>query len=301
MKIIKHFKLFESRTSELSEQEFFKILKDNCKEFIKNPKLLQRDKKSMDSEYSYINPKNFERDPLMDNSGNSAGVSSKHHTLLMDNLPSWSKFPKRSKSIIGSVNINESTCFGNYTYIVIPFDNAQFALTPGSDLWDCHADLHNNYSEYNEEYTFDNVFSEAFKSAKISDNSYSEMIKDLQNLYSKWLEDKDYYINGERRIPLKIRVIFSNMKDDNINDVEMALNKYLDYKNFTNSKDNRFEIVNYNQLSNYEFREFWTESECLLFYIGNSSINDFRSGVSNRNFIENKYNQFIQRLKESLD
>lgn len=291
MKIIKHFKLFESRTSELSEQEFFKILKDNCKDFINDPKFLQRDKQNFDSNYSYINPKNFDREPLM---YNYAGVSSKHHTLLMDNLSSWNKFPKRSKSIIGSVGINENTCFGDHTYIVIPFDNAQFALTPGSDLWDCHADLHNNYSEYNEEYTFDNVFSEAFKGAKISDNSYSEMIKDLQNLYSKWLEDKDYYINGERRIPLKIRIIFSNMKDDNINDVEMALNKYLDYKNFTNRKNNKFEIVNYNQLSSSENREFWTESECLLFYIGNTEDLD-------SNFIYNKFNIFIQYLKESLD
>jgi hypothetical protein len=31
MKIIKYFKLFESRSSELSKIEFEKILKDNCK------------------------------------------------------------------------------------------------------------------------------------------------------------------------------------------------------------------------------------------------------------------------------
>ncbi len=296
MKIIKYFKLFESRTSELSEQEFFKILKDNCKEFLNNPKLLQRAKQRFDSQYSYINPKSFEREPLLSISGNTAGVSSKHHTLLMDNLPSWNKFPKRSKSIIGSVGINENTCFGQHTYIVIPFDGAKFALTPGSDLWDCHADLHNEFSDYKEEYTFDNVFSEVFKTAKISDNSYKEMIKDLQNLYDKWLDYKDYMIDGQRRIPLKIRVIFTNMKDDNINDVEIALNKYLDCENFTNSRNNKFEIVNYDQLyihkHEHERREFWTESECLIYYIGE---------IEDINFIYNKYNQFIQRLKESQD
>jgi hypothetical protein len=35
MKIIKYFKLFESRSSELSQTEFEKI-KDNCKDFINN-------------------------------------------------------------------------------------------------------------------------------------------------------------------------------------------------------------------------------------------------------------------------
>jgi hypothetical protein len=298
MKIIKYFKLFESRTSELSEQEFFKILRDNCKEFIKDPKLLQRAKQRFDSQYSYINPKSFEREPLLSIGGNTAGVSSKHHTLLMDNLPSWSKFPKRSKSIIGSVGVNENTCFGQHTYIVIPFDGAEFAMTPGSDLWDCHVDLNNDFSDYKEEYRFDNVFSEVFKSAKISDNSYKEMIVDLQNLYDEWLVNKEYMINGDRRIPLKIRVIFANMVSDSINDVDTALNKYFDYKNFTNSgtssiRNNRFEIVSYNQLSiSYQNREFWTESECLMFYIGY---------IDDENYIENKYKQFIQRLKESQD
>ena len=43
--IIKYFKLFETRTTELSDSEFRDILKTNCKEFINNPMLLQRTKR----------------------------------------------------------------------------------------------------------------------------------------------------------------------------------------------------------------------------------------------------------------
>jgi hypothetical protein len=68
MKIIKYFKLFESRSSELSKIEFEKILKDNCKDFINNPKLLQRDKQDSILN-TYINPKKFTREPLMMSDG----------------------------------------------------------------------------------------------------------------------------------------------------------------------------------------------------------------------------------------
>ena len=56
MRINKYFKLFESRSSNLSEEEFFKLLKENCQDFIKNPKPLQRVKRDSIM-YSYINPK----------------------------------------------------------------------------------------------------------------------------------------------------------------------------------------------------------------------------------------------------
>lgn len=40
--IQKYFKLFEStRTVELGHDEFIKILKENCKEFLNNPFLIQ--------------------------------------------------------------------------------------------------------------------------------------------------------------------------------------------------------------------------------------------------------------------
>jgi hypothetical protein len=102
MKIIKYFKLFESRTAEITDEEFVKLVKENCQDFLANPKYLQRMKRDFSGEYSYIDPKQHVRRPLMDTDSGS-GVFSAHHTLLMENLPSWKSFPKRSESLIGSL------------------------------------------------------------------------------------------------------------------------------------------------------------------------------------------------------
>lgn len=50
--MIKLFKLFETRTAGLSEEEFRELLKTNCKEYINNPKLLQRNKSRNDGGWS---------------------------------------------------------------------------------------------------------------------------------------------------------------------------------------------------------------------------------------------------------
>jgi hypothetical protein len=39
----------------------------------------------------------------------NVGVSSRHHTLLMENLPSWNKFPKRSKFIEAAARKRQTT------------------------------------------------------------------------------------------------------------------------------------------------------------------------------------------------
>lgn len=84
--MIKMFKLFETRSADLSEVEFKKLLFENCKDFINNPKLLQRNKIRNDGDFSFINPSVNTRVALKDL---DAGVFSEHNSLLMDNLPSW--------------------------------------------------------------------------------------------------------------------------------------------------------------------------------------------------------------------
>ena len=128
MKRIQYFKLFESRTARLSDEEFINLAKTKCKDFLTSPKYLQRIKSSYDGDYSYINPKLSHRNPLMKDEG-AGGVFSSHHTLLMDNLPSWKGFPKRTQSIIGSTNFGFDPSFGDHYYCIIPYDGANFAIS----------------------------------------------------------------------------------------------------------------------------------------------------------------------------
>jgi hypothetical protein len=188
MKKIQYFKLFESRTARLSDEEFINLAKTKCKDFLASPKYLQRIKASFNGDYSYINPKLSHRNPLMKDEG-SGGVFSSHHTLLMDNLPSWNGFPKRTQSIIGSTNFGFDPSFGDYYYCIIPYDGANFAVAPDGDLWNSSCKISG------EEYKFDDYFSESFSQASISDYSYDEMMEDIQKLYDDYLSIV-FYVNN---------------------------------------------------------------------------------------------------------
>ena len=278
---LKLFKMFESRTSELTESEFRKILHEKCKDFVKNPKLLQRSKIKSSSQFTYIDPKQYERNQLT--TGNTDGVDTKHHIILMDNLPSWSEFPKRSKSVIGLTSEDPRTIFGSERFLIIPFDGARFGVAPSCDLWGCNSVGLTSIS-------FNNRFSELMKADKISDNSYSEMISDLQRKYDEWLKS-----NGDQtktRIR-KIEKIFFKFKEKEFKNVEDALSYFLSPIKFKGSSVDDmqgFNVMNYSELTSldeYDFYEFWTDSECLLFYLGK---------LNTGSDIETAYNQFVNNF-----
>ena len=290
MKKIQYFKLFESRTARLSDEEFINLAKTKCKDFLASPKYLQRIKASYDGDYSYINPKLSHRNPLMKDEG-SGGVFSSHHTLLMDNLPSWNGFPKRTQSIIGSPNFGFDPSFGDYYYCIIPYDNANFAVAPDCDLWNSSCKISG------EEYKFDDYFSESFSQARISDYSYDEMMEDIQKLYDEYLTGK------ELEISRYIIRILKQMKEDNVTDIRVALNDYFAPDKFRGLGtklvgSNGFTLMNYSEISNIQEKdsngnlikygnEFWTDSECLIVYLGDSS--------SPRDVYEN-YNKVLELL-----
>lgn len=290
MKKIQYFKLFESRTARLSDEEFINLAKTKCKDFLTSPKYLQRIKASYDGDYSYINPKLSHRNPLMKDEG-AGGVFSSHHTLLMDNLPSWKGFPKRTQSIIGSTNFGFDPSFGDHYYCIIPYDGAKFAVAPDCDLWNSSCKISNN------EYKFDDYFSESFSQASISDDTYEDMMNDIQKLYDGYLDGKEHQVSGY------ITRILKQMKEDNVKDVRLAFNEYFAPDKFRGLGTklvgfNGFTLMNYSEISNIQEKdslgnlikygnEFWTDSECLIVYLGDVS--------SPRDVYEN-YNKVLELL-----
>ena len=259
MKIVKYFKLFESRTAQITDKEFVMLVKDNCKEYLANPKYMQRMKEDFNGEYSYIDPKQHVRRPLMKNGG---GVVSAHHTLLMDNLPSWKSFPKRSESLIGSLKFNEDHAFGQRCYLVIPYDGARFGLAPCSDLWGSYCEVGDM------KYEFDNLFTERLTDLGVSEKSYAAMMKDLQHYYEDYLireSNKEY-----KRNLSYIDNIFKNFSSDGIGSVEEGFDKYFAPQKFSSrvgAGAKEFKSVEYNGLVSDDKREFWTDSRCLLVYL----------------------------------
>ena len=285
------FKMFESRTSELSEAEFRKILHEKCKDFVKAPKLLQRSKTSEGPIFSYINPKIYTREPM--NSDLIVGVSSRHHTLLMDNLPSWSKFPKRSQSVIGLTSADQRIIFGSHRYLIIPFDGANFGVAPSSDLWACRVDITDQRPMMEDpNFGFDDRFSQFMKKNSISDNSYGEMITDLQNLYNNYHKIKLFKKDNFSDYTFKKTTInlFKKFKEKGVKNVEDGFNHFFSPDRFrgTDLDDlEGFHVMNWSYLTNldrWHSYEFWTDSECSLYYIGKTE---------NPSWIEEAYDSFI--------
>lgn len=282
--------MFESRTSELTEEQFRGILKDKCKDFISYPKLLQRSKTTKSSTYSYVNPKVFERVPA----GGQATVSTRNHMLLMDNLPSWSKFPKRSNSVIGVTLEDPRSLFGEEKYLIIPYDGARFGVAPSYDLWGCGINIDKHF------YSFDNSFANMFSKFGVSDYSYREMMQDLQNLYDNGIKPPTSFLGQQSdfddHLYLKLKNIFEKARRDKFEKIEDAFNKYFDPKNFKGTDlDSMVGFASMrwiekpygglaSSFSDYDFYEFWTDSECLLYYIGK-----FNSGSD----IEMAYHKFL--------
>lgn len=273
--------MFESRTSELSEDEFRKILHEKCKDFVKAPKLLQRSKNSEGPEFSYINPKAYDRAPLKKSDRFTDGVESRHHTLLMDNLSSWSKFPKRSQSVIGLTSADERIIFGFHRYLIIPFDGANFGVAPSADLWACQVHV-TDQRPLMEDLTlsFNDKFSEIMVVNKISDASYSEMISDLQTQYDLWLKDSFSAFRSVSSDILKINKLFKKFKEKGVKNVEDGFNHFFSPDRFrgTDLDDlEGFHVMNWSYLTNldrWHSYEFWTDSECLLYYIGKTEKED---------------------------
>jgi hypothetical protein len=281
------FKMFESRTSELTESEFRKILHEKCKDFVKAPKLLQRSKTSEGPIFSYINPKSFDRAPLKKSDRFTDGVESRHHTLLMDNLPSWSKFPKRSQSVIGLTSADQRVIFGSHRYLIIPFDGAKFGVAPSSDLWGCKVDV-TNYRPLRTDptFSFNDFFSEMMVMNKVSDNSYSEMMSDLQELYKEF-ESLLVYSPVEKSQSSKstdwlihLIPLFKKFHESKFESVEDGFNHFFSPDRFrgTDLDDlEGFHVMNWSYLTNldrWHSYEFWTDSECLLYYIGKTDKED---------------------------
>jgi len=277
--------MFESRTSELTEEEFRKILHTKCRDFVKSPKLLQRSKTSESPEFSYINPKSFDRSPLKKSDKFTDGVESRHHTLLMDNLPSWKDFPKRSQSVIGLTSEDPRVIFGFHRYLIIPFDGARFGVAPSSDLWGCEVNI-TDYRPLKTDptFSFNDFFSEMMVMNKVSDNSYSEMMSDLQELYKEFKsllvyprpDSSGIHIADVKSTDWIIHLIplFKKFHHSKFESVEEGFNHFFAPNRFKGTdldEQEGFQVMDWKYLSslgNYETYEFWTDSECLLWYIG---------------------------------
>jgi len=152
------------RGVDVDEKSAFKIFEKNC-----NINSLK---------YNIHRGMHYEGDFYMIDPTKSLRISrntSNFYTLLIDNLPSWSKYPKRSKSIICTTEYRLSQDYG-HSYTVLPFKDAKIGICPAGDLWDVDNGTVLNINDF-----INDTFWEA-------DIKFDEKRENFEDLYNKLME-----------------------------------------------------------------------------------------------------------------
>lgn len=120
-----------SRAKEIEPEEAFELAKSKCSNAVKYYKkaggnFIFRGTYNINVPYSFIDPKVLKR---------TSANTRNFYTLILDNDPRWREYPKRSRSMICSTNINKSRDYGS-VYIVVPYDGFRIGVCPEDDIWD---------------------------------------------------------------------------------------------------------------------------------------------------------------------
>lgn len=114
--------------TEISKEEFYKLLRENCKSnltYMKNSKKFIF--RGIESAYSYLK---FNGDKKR----KSAYTSNYYTILFSEILKSWKDVPKRNKSLICTTDEINAEEYG-ISYLVIPYDKTKIATCNINDFW----------------------------------------------------------------------------------------------------------------------------------------------------------------------
>lgn len=233
----------EGRSKKISKEQVQSLLEKNCKDALLNDNLViyRGLKTDSDALYLHVSPAAYTR--VSRNTDN-------FYTLLLDNLPKWKAYPKRSKSIICS---SDSMYAGNMgdPYRVFPYDNANLAICPNEDIWGSFMDDVGDLSGFNWQ-----LFMLAKHSGLSNMSDTVRTYSDLLSVFEKIDERKK-----EGRINTK-----------NFNYMSF-FEKYLYNKNLTllqcmievfDPDDHDFELKTPKTYKRVYKREIWTDSPCVL-------------------------------------
>lgn len=246
------------------------VYEQNCKSHTPiNRKIWRGTNASFSSGLGVVNPKESKR--------TSVGDSGNHYTLLLDNLKSWSDFPKRSRSLICAMSREIASGFGT-PYVIIPFDGADLAVAPRHDIWYSfqrglsrvfdldkpYANLPDTNKALDILYHFSENKSENTKNISgVNDKAWSSFARSLKkidnniNLIKKRVENIDK--SESRAEHLIASKIAKKVKESSSSLVELlseALNPSLngfvekEYKKGFKTRTKNMEV--------------WTESKCLM-------------------------------------
>lgn len=141
-----------TRSKEISGEKAVDIIRTKCRNSLKGT-IIERSfvhRIHDPQRYLYVEPSKFER---------YSKNTSNEYTILVDHiLPSWKKFPKRSKSIV----CRSIATYQTYNFVVFPFDGSKIGVCPSNDFWYSFKRLDEFYGSYGygEMFEFNQIFGE---------------------------------------------------------------------------------------------------------------------------------------------
>ena len=253
MKYLKTYKIFENYnkfgSKTITESEFDKIRKENCKNWTKVKTEIFRGMPNL-GDYVFVDPK------LGD--FRSSIEDTNIHLELMSNLPSWKDYPRYDRCVIGGTPGSATGTYGDTVYEVIPFDDVKIAVCPNSTIWE-------SFGNEDSEWGGDIYLVENFLDSVGLDLGWIQIGGDTLETKLKSLNDFD----------------LSLISIDNfITDCSLALKKKKeeitgeDCFNFINEHifnpiERGFELKTYDVDFNVEkYKQIWTEGPVLLIKYG---------------------------------
>ncbi len=178
--------------------------------------------------------------------------------LLSDIFPSWSKFPKRNRSIIASFNLENASEYG-LEHIVLPKNGAKIAICPDTDIWYSFSDN----GSFNELYNFNNEF------VRTAAYVLKKPSKQIENAFIK--ETNDDVINLLNELNIKflemcknnniINSLMQDYFDEWVSNPSLLYSDYLENVFFNNS---RFKIQNISEIQSDDNSEVWFEGPSIF-------------------------------------
>ena len=246
--------LNEGRTKSSNLTDVLDIAHFNCKNYMKmliNSKKysIYRGVESFGDYYGYIDSNKGR--------GRKSAYTRNYTTLLIDNLPSWKGWPKRSKGIVCSTDRDYAYDYGDI-YYVIPFDNALVGVAPKEDIFVSFKFLKGEVVRQ-----FNTWLFRLFELFEIKEpKTYNDLKKAFKHMYNTVHDDMESWKQFKP-------AIFKY----NIFDSKDYMNR-LD--NLLNPNKNGFKMGVKNIKPN---REVWIQGECLM--VDEDEINTFLDGYKN--------------------
>lgn len=262
---------FTSSLRHNKKTNILKFIKEHCSEYLKNEKSTPiyrgfvSDSKKIPKSWYVIEPSKHERISKGDAKGNV-------YTLLIDSLPEWKNFPKRSKSMICSTNYSYAGNFGG-PRLVIPFDGAKWGVCKDNDIWHSF----NHAKDVLGIYRIDEINRELIDTVESLYYWVDEISKPLKKFnVKKVIQSKDPKELWDFLEVLNsvIKQVETDVKDYRVYNKPVLLHSFVVFKKkygsiqkmigaALNPEYNEFELMT-NKDTLPEDREVWTDSNCVI-------------------------------------